>query len=283
MDATASVGIDGKTAIITGGTSGLGRSLASVWAAAGANVVTTGRRDALGKALEEDVRAHGGELTFLRSDVSNSADCQQVVDAAVERYGTVDILVNNAGIEGPIGNLHDITDDEWDAVVDINIGGTFRMTRATIPLFRQRGGGTVLNIASINAAVALAHMAAYNTSKAAIVQFSNTIAVEYLFERIRSNAILLGGVRGGETGLRTQDGLARQMRGPDYVREDAGEDPLAEHVLQDPDEIAHTLAAFSSDAFRLVTGAVLAFDRAMTAGFTSSMMVHLATADLIKV
>jgi len=278
---TPSTSIEGKTAIITGGTTGLGRSMAAVWAAAGANVVTTGRREALGRELEEKVRAEGHELTFVTGDVSRTEDCSATIDAAVRRYGRVDILVNNAGIEGQIGNLHDLADEDWDAVVDINLGGTFRMARGVIPLFQKQGGGSILNIASINAAVALAHMAAYNASKAAVVQFSNTIAVEYLFDGIRSNAILLGGVRGGETALRTQDGIAQYMRGPEFKRHVNDDDPLSRVVLQDPDEVAHTLAVFSSDAFRLVTGSVMAVDRAMTAGFTASSMVHMATAEML--
>ena len=280
---SADTGIDGKTVIITGGTSGLGRSMAAGWAAAGAKVVTTGRRESLGHELEAQARQAGHELTFVLGDVARTGDCVAIVDQAVERYGKIDILVNNAGIEGPISNTHDVTDDEWDAVLDINLGGAFRMARAVIPLFKSQGGGTILNIASINAAVALAHMAAYNASKAAVVQFSNTLAVEYLLDGIRSNAVLLGGVRDGETGLRTQDGIARLMRGPDFVRNTAVDDPLADFVLQNPDEVAHTLAVFCSDAFRLVTGSVLAVDRAMTAGFTSSMMVHLASAELLAV
>jgi NAD(P)-dependent dehydrogenase (short-subunit alcohol dehydrogenase family) len=275
--------IDGKTAIITGTTSGLGRSLARTWAAQGANVVATGRREALGRQLEQQARDEGHELTFVPADVSRSADCDAVVRMAAERHGGVDILVNNAGIEGPITDAHGITDDEWDAVFDINIGGTFRMARAVLPLMKERGGGAILHISSINADQALAHMAAYNASKAAIVQFSRTLAVEYLLDGIRSNAVILGGVRGGQTGERTQDGIARYVRGPGYERPKADEDdPLGEFVLQDPDEVAQLLAVLCSDALRLMTGATIALDRGMTAGFTSSMMIHLSTSNLLQ-
>jgi NAD(P)-dependent dehydrogenase (short-subunit alcohol dehydrogenase family) len=127
-------------------------------------------------------------------------------------------------------------------------------------------------------------MAPYNASKAAVVEFSRTLAVEYLLDGIRSNAIVLGGVRGGGTAERTQDGLARYLRGPDYVRpEAAADDPLADVVLQDPDEVADLLGVLCSDALRLLTGATIALDRAMTAGFTSSMMTHMSTANLIHV
>ena len=280
----ASTSVEGKTAIITGATSGLGRSLACVWATQGANVVAAGRRESLGKELEHQVGSQGYQLTFVAADVSRSADCDATISTAVERYGGVDVLVNNAGIEGPITDVHNFDDADWDAVFDINIGGTFRMARGVIPLMKERGGGAILNIASINADEALAHMAPYNASKAAVVQFSRTLAVEYLLDGIRSNAIVLGGVRGGGTAERTQDGLARYLRGPDYVRPEAdADDPLADVVLQDPDEVAHLLGVLCSDALRLLTGATIALDRAMTAGFTSSMMTHLSTANLIHI
>ena len=275
--------IEGKAAIITGTTSGLGRSLARTWAAQGANVIATGRRAVLGCELEKEVRGQGHELTFIPADVRRSPDCAAVVRTAAERHGGVDILVNNAGVEGPITDAHAISDDQWEAVFGINMGGTFRMARAVIPLMKERGGGTILNISSINADEALAHMAAYNASKAAILQFSRTLAVEYLLDGIRSNAVVLGGVRGGETAERTQDGIARYVRGPGYERPKAdADDPLAEFVLQDPDEVARLLAVLCSDALRLMTGATIALDRAMTAGFTSSMMIHMSTANLLQ-
>jgi NAD(P)-dependent dehydrogenase (short-subunit alcohol dehydrogenase family) len=278
-----STSIEGKTAIITGATSGVGRSMARTWAARGANVIATGRRDVLGREVEKEARDEGHELTFVHADVSRSADCDAVVRTTTERHGRVDILVNNAGVEGPITDAHAMSDEEWDAVFDINMGGTFRMARAVLPLMKGQGGGCILNISSINADQALAHMAAYNASKAAIVQFSRTIAVEYLFDSIRSNAVILGGVRGGETGLRTQDGIARYVRGPEYERPTADEhDPLSQFVLQDPDEVATMLAVLCSDAMRLMTGASIALDRAMTAGFTSSTMIHMSTANLLQ-
>ena len=283
----ASADVKNKTAIVTGTTSGLGRSVARVWAAQGANVVATGRREELGRELEKDASEEGHELVFVAGDVARTADCRAAVQTAAERYGGVDILVNNAGIEGVVSHTHEVGDEDWDAVFDTNIGGAFRMARAVIPVMKERGGGTILNIASINGMEApLAHMAAYNSSKAAVVQFSNTLAIEYLLDNIRSNAIILGGVRETElgTGSRTQEALAKIMRGPDYVRPPANQDdPLSDFVLQDPDEVAGMLSVLCSDAMRLMTGAAIALDRAMTAGFTGSMFVHLSTANMLQI
>jgi NAD(P)-dependent dehydrogenase (short-subunit alcohol dehydrogenase family) len=271
----------GKAVLVTGTTSGLGRSIARVWAAQGARVIATGRRAELGESLEKEVRDAGGELSFLRLDVSSRDDCQQAVQAVLDSYGRVDILVNNAGIEGPIVDAHEMSEDDWDEVVGVNLNGAFYCSKHAIRAMKaQGGGGALLHIASINAIEALGHMVAYNTTKAGLVQLSRSLAVEYLFDGIRSNAIVLGGVRGGETGIRTQDGLAKLLRGEDYVRPQE-DDPLAEHVLQDPDEVAGMLALFCSDQARLLTGATIAVDRAMTAGFTSSAMVHMSTAGLM--
>ncbi len=273
--------LSGKVALVTGATSGLGRSVAAVWAAQGARVLATGRREELGTALEKGVRNAGGELTFLRSDVSRREDCRGAVEAAVATYGRLDILVNNAGIEGPVTDAHELEEDDWEEVLAINLSGAFYCAKHAIRAMKaQGGGGSLLHISSINAVEAVGHMIAYNASKAALVQLGRSLAVEYLFDGIRSNVILLGGVRGGETGVRTQDKLASLMRGPDYVRP-TEEDPLAEHVLQHPDEVAGMLALLCSDEARLLTGATIAMDRAMTAGFTSSMMIHLSTAGLM--
>lgn len=273
--------LSGKAVLVTGTTSGLGRSIARVWAAQGARVIATGRRADLGASLEEEVRDAGGELSFLRLDVSSRDDCRQAVQAVLDSYGRFDILVNNAGVEGPIVDAHEMSEDDWDEVVAVNLSGAFYCSKHAIRAMKAQGdGGALLHIASINAIEALAHMIAYNTTKAGLVQLSRTLAVEYLFDGIRSNAVILGGIRGGETGLRTQDGIARLLRGADYVRPQE-DDPLAEHVLQEPDEVAGMLALFCGDQARLMTGATIAVDRAMTAGFTSSSMVHMATAGLM--
>jgi NAD(P)-dependent dehydrogenase (short-subunit alcohol dehydrogenase family) len=271
--------LGGKAALVTGATSGAGRATAAVFARHGAKVVATGRREELGKELEAVVRDAGGELIFLRADVSRVADCAASVAATVENYGRIDIVVNAAGIEGDIGDFHTCSEEEWDRVVDTNLKGTAFCCRYAIPHMLEQGGGALLNIASINAVEALAHMAPYNTSKAAVVQLTRTLAVEYLLQGIRANAIVLGGAE-GETASRTQDALARFMRGPDFARNTGKRDPLAKLMIQSAEEVAGVFALLCSDGARLLTGATIALDRAMTAGFTTSMLVHMTTAEL---
>ena len=165
----------GKAVLVTGTTSGLGRSIARVWAAQGARVIATGRRAELGESLEKEVRDAGGELSFLRLDVSSRDDCRQAVQAVLDSYGRLDILVNNAGIEGPIVDAHEMSEDDWDEVVGVNLNGAFYCSKHAIRAMKaQGGGGALLHIASINAIEALGHMVAYNTTKAGLVQLSRT-------------------------------------------------------------------------------------------------------------
>src|SRR5690348_14869623 len=138
---TAAGSVAGKVALVTGATSGLGRSVARVWAEQGARVLATGRREELGVALEKEVRDAGGELTFLRLDVSRAEDCEASVAAAVDTYGRLDVLVNNAGIEGPVVDAHELDDDSWDEVVAINLSGAFRCAKHAIRAMKAQGGG----------------------------------------------------------------------------------------------------------------------------------------------
>jgi NAD(P)-dependent dehydrogenase (short-subunit alcohol dehydrogenase family) len=268
-----------KVALVTGATSGVGRATAEVFARQGAHVVATGRRAELGKHLESEVREAGHEITFLQADVSRVADCQLSVETAVATYGRIDVVVNAAGIESSVTDFHTLTEDEWDTVLDINLKGTAFCCQAAVPHMLEQGGGVLLNIASINAVEALAHMAPYNVSKAGVVQLTRTLAVEYLLQGIRANAILLGGAEGG-TATRSQDGFARYMRGPDFTRSTEEPDALARLMIQPAEDVGKVLALLCSDDARLLTGATIALDRAMTAGFTTSMVTHMTTAEL---
>ena len=272
----------GQVALITGTTSGLGRAMAAVFAERGALVVGVGRREELGRRLEQEVREGGGTLSFLTADVSRPAHCAAAVAHTVATFGRIDVLVNNAGVEGPIGHFHDLTEDEWDSVVDVNLKGTAFCCRYAIPHMLEQGGGLVLNVASINAVEALAHMAPYNASKAAVVQLTRSLAVEYLERGIRANAVVLGGVRGG-TNERTRDALVRFLGGSAAAAPGPAGGPSTSPdrpnpMQQDPREVAGVFAVLCSDEARLVTGATIALDRAVTAGFSASTLIHLKVA-----
>lgn len=270
--------IAGKVAVITGATSGVGRACAVRFAADGALVVAAGRRVDLGDELQAEVRESGGEITFVRADVSRVEDCRALIQAVVDRHGGVDILINNAGVESEITDFHLLEEDEWDRVVDTNLKGTAFCCRFAIPSMLERGAGVILNIASINAVEGVAHLAPYNASKAGVVQLTRTLAAEYLLSGIRANSIVLGGADGA-TASRTQDGMARYMRGPDFVR-NPEPNPLAAIVQQSAPDVAEAFAALCGDDLRLLTGATIALDRAMTAGFTASTLIHMTVSEI---
>ena len=140
---------------------------------------------------------------------------------------------------------------------------------------RAQASGVILNIASINAINAQAHQAAYNSSKAGLVQLSKTLAVEYLLDGIRVNAIVMGGVDSPQAD-RARDSYAQYVRGPEFVRADTARSPM----MQDPEDVGRTLALLCHDDAHLITGATIAIDRAITAGFLASTMVHLTSAEI---
>jgi len=271
----------GKVVLITGTTSGVGRAMATVFAERGAQVVGVGRREELGRELEQEVRDAGGQLSFVAADVSLPADCAASVAHTVATFDRIDVLINNAGVEGPIGHFHELTEEGWDAAIDINLKGTAFCCRYAIPHMLERGGGLVLNVASINAVEALAHMAPYNASKAAVVQLTRSLAVEYLAHGIRANTVILGGVEGG-TNERSRDALVGLMSGSTATQEPASRTPEGSpprpSMTQDPREVAGVFALLCSDEIRLITGATIALDRAVTAGFSASTLIHMKVA-----
>lgn len=272
------MGVEGSVAVVTGVTSGLGRGIATAFVRRGAHVVGCGRRSGLGAELADELRGLPGSFDFVTTDVTRVADCRKLIDSALEKWGRVDVLINNAGFEGdpPSIDSHEVSEEHWDAVVDTNYKGAFFCTRYALPAMKAQGGGVVLNIASLNAIEGPARMAAYSSSKAALVQLSRTLAVEYLRDDIRVNAIIMGGVDTPQA-ARCQDSYARHLRGPDYVRPEHEADEL---LSQDPEEIGGVLANLASGEMRLVTGATIAIDRAATAGLLASTMIYMTAAGL---
>jgi NAD(P)-dependent dehydrogenase (short-subunit alcohol dehydrogenase family) len=267
----------GKVALVTGVTSGLGRAVARRFALQGAAVLGVARREALGRELEKELRDAGGALRFVAADVRRVEDCRRAVDAALGAFGRLDVLVNNAGVEGdpPVQPSHGVTEEQWDAVVDTNLKGAFFCARFAIPAMIEQGGGVILNIASINAIEGPARMAAYSASKAGLVQLSRTLAVEYLAEGIRVNAIILGGVA-SEAQERSTRAYARFVRGEEAVDTPAA--PAA--FLQDPDDVARALALLCEADAAPISGATIAIDRTMTAGLMASTLVYMTSAGL---
>ncbi|KAB2345562.1 SDR family NAD(P)-dependent oxidoreductase [Actinomadura rudentiformis] len=186
---------EGKTVLLTGGTSGIGKATVYALAREGARVFFCGRRAALGRQNEREIRAAGGEATFHRTDVGIESEVSTLVAACVKRYGGIDIAVNNAGIETPkAAPLHEQSAEDFDAVWRTNARGVFLCMKHELPHMLRRGRGVIVNTASISAEVGFATIAPYNASKHAVASLTKVAALEYAAKNIRINALAPGAV-----------------------------------------------------------------------------------------
>ena len=240
-----------KTAIITGGATGIGLATARAFCREGAKVILFGRRK---EKLEEAVKELGDSALFVPGDMTNSGDLDQLINEALHNLKGINILVNNAGLFNS-SPLHEITDSQWDEMMDINIRSVFQLTRRVLPVMMAQKRGSIINISSILGIIAVPQVAAYNVSKGAVNQFSRSIAVEYGPYNIRSNSIC--------PGLIETDMTADLMKDAALMKEWSKEYPIGR--FGKPEDIANGCLYLASDESSFITGAVLPIDGGFTA------------------
>jgi NAD(P)-dependent dehydrogenase (short-subunit alcohol dehydrogenase family) len=238
-----------RTAVVVGATSGLGKAIALGLADAGADVVPTGRREKLAREVAAEVEARGRRSLAISADVSSSDSMQRLADAALEKFGKVDILVNAAGRTVRRATV-DVSDEEWNEIMDTNLTGMLRACRVFGRHMIERRYGRIINIGSLTSVVALHEVAAYGASKAGVAALTRSLAVEWAPHGVCVNAILPGVFR---TAL--NEGL---LDGTDRGRELLLRTPMRR--FGQPEEVAGAAVFLASEAAGFVTGHLLAVD-----------------------
>jgi NAD(P)-dependent dehydrogenase (short-subunit alcohol dehydrogenase family) len=249
--------LQGKVALVTGGTGGIGRASAIALAQAGARVAVCGRREGEGAETVKLIADAGGEGYFVRADVASADDVKSLVAEVVGRFGTLDIAFNNAGVEGGLGLLADLQEEDFDRVFAINVRGLWLCMKYQIQQFLAQGtGGVIINNSSVQGHITWGFSGHYTASKHAVEGYTKCAAIDYAKKGIRVNAIAPAVVK---TDLMTQTF--------------AEDDPAARHLLKlhplgrfaDMDEIAGAVVFLASDAASYINGVSLPVDGGLLA------------------
>jgi len=246
----------GKRIFVTGAATGIGRATACYLAAGGASVLGAGLDGDDGRALASHYAE--SQLIFHESDLTREEDVQAAVSAANERLGGLDAVVNCAGIYPTGKRLEELSDAEWDRTMAVNLTAIFRVCRATLPLLRAAGGGSIVNIASVHADATVPGVPAYAATKAAVVGLSRQMALDYAIDRIRVNAVLVGSV----ATRMTLDGL-EAAGGAEALGLSFEPNRIAR--IANPSEIATAIGFLISDAASFVTGSAMQVDGGLLA------------------
>jgi len=247
--------LEGKVALISGGARGMGAEAGRLFAKEGAKVVLGDVLETEGKTTVEEIRAAGGEATFVRLDVTSESDWAAAVTEAERWYGKLDVLVNNAGIGG--GNrIEDTTLADWERIMAVNSTGVFLGTRAVIPAMRRAGGGSIVNISSQLGLVGTDNSSPqYQASKGAVRLLTKATAIQYAKDGIRANSVHPGPIVTAMTERRRAD--------PETYRLTVSRIPLGRYGQ--PVEVALGVLYLASDEASFVTGSELVIDGGWTA------------------
>jgi NAD(P)-dependent dehydrogenase (short-subunit alcohol dehydrogenase family) len=249
--------LDGKVAVVTGGTSGIGSETAVLLAKAGAKVVVAGRRETEGKETVAKIRGEGADGLFVRTDVSKASDVQALIQDTVAKFGRLDIAFNNAGIEGALAPIIRQSEEDFDRTISINLKGVWLCLKYEISqMLKQGSGGAIVNMASVLGLVGSAGVSAYSASKHGVLGLTKTAALENAKTGIRVNAVCPAFV---ETPMSD-----RTLRIPAARKYAVSCHPIGR--LGKPSEVAEAVVWMCSDQASFMTGQSLILDGGFLAG-----------------
>jgi NAD(P)-dependent dehydrogenase (short-subunit alcohol dehydrogenase family) len=242
--------LSGKVAIITGGSRGIGLAIAEIYAAAGACIVLASRKQEACNEAVARIQENGGEALAIAAHTGDVAAVQNLVTQTIEAYGGIDILVNNAGTNPHFGPLLAAEESQWDKTLDVNVMGYFRMAKAAVPAMRERGGGKMINMASVAGLEPQTMMGVYCVSKAAVLMMTKVLAAELAADNIQVNAIAPGFVKTKFSSALWANEEINEM----IVR------AIPQRRMASPEEIAGIALYLASAASSFTTGATFVID-----------------------
>lgn len=251
--------VQGEVAVVTGGSLGIGRGCAIRLAEHGAAVAVTDVLDADGQALVDEITKAGGKAAYWHLDVSNESEVRSVMESVAQKFGKITVLVNNAGIAGANKPTHEVTSEEWDHLMNVNVKGVFFCTKYAIPYMLKAGKGSIINLSSIYGLVGGPDVPPYHASKGAVRLMSKTDALLYAPNKIRVNS-----VHPGYIWTPMVENFLKTNPDPEAARQAVGSlHPLGH--MGDVDDIAYGVLYLASDESKFVTGSELVIDGGYTA------------------
>lgn len=249
--------MDGKVAFVTGGAMGIGKAAAVALAREGAKVAIGDIDDAAGAQTVDEIRELGGEAVFVHTDVASTTDMERLVNTAVEQFGSLTVAVNNAAV-ALAGTVTDISEDDWNRVLNTNLTSVWRGMKLAIPHMQRAGGGSIVNVSSVQSLMGFPGWSAYAAAKGAINALTQQAAVEYALDKIRVNAIAPGTIM-----TPMNERIFRETEDPDALIQ-SWNNLHALGRFGQPDEVGNLILFLASDESSFITGEVVRVDGGAT-------------------